>query len=466
LLGDDGRDREAGVRSNVARSCRGTSGFFSLALAALVALLPGCVGDFSDTPEGDWWLEEGDGGGEPEIEPPPELDDDEIAVEEEAIDESAFEVSTNPGYQATPGTTVGDIVTARGCSSAPTMPLNNQIAEQMNCIEDGFFERIDDIPNVALGAAAAPFMQAPAAAALRLAAAAKPSQTLSITNSWRSVAQQYVLYSWQGSCGISIAARPGGSNHESGLAIDVPLDTTTTFRSSLRSNGFRWYCDARNGGSSSGCGDRPHHDYTGGGVDLRSRSVLAFQQLWNHDNPDDRIAEDGVYGPATASRIRQAPVGGFAAGTTCAEEPEETCGNGTCAGGEECASCPDDCGACPPTCGDGRCEGAETCGACPGDCGACPPTCGDGTCDPGESCETCAGDCGACSTTCDVEGHGGTGENGDPCTEEPETWRCVTSEHWGDTISQVCRDGEWVTYQLGPRDCDACCGDYSIACRP
>ena len=41
-------------------------------------------------------------------------------------------------------------------------------------------------------------------------------------------------------------------------------------------------------------------------------------------------------------------------------------------------------------CGDGTCDPDEDCAFCPDDCGAC--VCGDTTCSPGE-CATCAGDC-------------------------------------------------------------------------
>jgi hypothetical protein len=454
------------VRGNIARSIRRIG--HSVGLTALMALA-GCLGTMGESPEVE------DEGVEGEVEPPEGeegepyvMGEDELPLEEESIDESVFEQGVAEWYQTSTTTTVGDLVSAHGCSTGPTMPLNAQIAEQMNCIEGGYFARIDDIANVDLGAGATPFLQAPAAAALRRAAETRPSSTLSISSSWRSVVQQYVLYSWRGSCGISAAAAPGGSNHESGLAIDVPLDTTTTFRTALKTNRFRWYCDATNGGRSSGCGDRPHHDYIGGGTDLRSRSVLAFQQLWNRAHPEDRIAEDGAYGPATAARIRRAPVGGFATGTTCEPEPTDFCGNGTCGDAESCESCPDDCGACLPVCADGVCEADETCSSCPADCGDCPTVCGNGSCETGETCEACPGDCGACPEPagCDVDGHGGVGENGDPCAEAPETWRCVTSERWDDTISQVCRGGRWVTFELHPRDCAACCGEYSIACRP
>ena len=103
----------------------------------------------------------------------------------------------------------------------------------------------------------------------------------------------------------------------------------------------------------------------------------------------------------------------------CVKE-EFTCANDVCEPeeGENCKSCPKDCGECPP-CGDGLCEEGEACDLCPADCGACQfgeccethdfPGCEDGTivecvCAIEEDCCTkswlnscvqLAGDCGA-----------------------------------------------------------------------
>jgi len=213
-------------------------------------------------------------------------------------------------------TSVGGLVSARTCTTATTSGLNLQIAQEIACMAPGRFESIADIPNVRLGAGANPFVQGSAARALRQAAAANPGSTFEVNSSWRSVVQQYVLKQWEGSCGISIAATPGRSRHEAGLSLDVTSSTTDRFKSALRSNGWTWYCDRTNGGRYSGCGDTPHWDYLNG-EDMRALGVKAFQRLWNRQNPNDRISEDGIYGNNTASRIRQAPLAGFAAGTSC-----------------------------------------------------------------------------------------------------------------------------------------------------
>lgn len=209
-------------------------------------------------------------------------------------------------------TTVNDLVASRACSTASTQGLNRQIAEELNCMSPGMFSSIQDIPNVRLGPGANPFLQNGAASALKAAASRNPNTTLHINSSWRSVVQQYVLKRWEGSCGIGVAARPGRSQHESGLA----LDTNGAMPNSLRAQSWSWYCDRTNRGRWNGCRDTPHWDYRNG-TDLRSAGVKAFQRLWNRANPNDKIAEDGAYGPQTEARLRRSPLAGFSTGTTC-----------------------------------------------------------------------------------------------------------------------------------------------------
>jgi hypothetical protein len=96
--------------------------------------------------------------------------------------------------------------------------------------------------------------------------------------------------------------------------------------------------------------------------------------------------------------------------TGCGPRGGATCGDGTCNGDENTATCPQDCAT--GTCGDGTCGAGENSTTCPVDCGA--STCNDGTFDPAvEECEggalngeTCAslgfngGGTLACSGTC------------------------------------------------------------------
>jgi hypothetical protein len=128
-----------------------------------------------------------------------------------------------------------------------------------------------------------------------------------VTSAFRTVVQQYLLYRWYqlGRCGITAAATPGNSNHESGRALDVSNynDWITVFGT------HGWAHDVP--------GDPVHFDHTAS-PDLRGADVLAFQRLWNKNAPDDPIAEDGDYGPATAERIARAPAEGFGIGASCA----------------------------------------------------------------------------------------------------------------------------------------------------
>jgi hypothetical protein len=166
--------------------------------------------------------------------------------------------------------------------------------------------RIDDVPNTTLGSAVFPFLQSPAAAALRNVAKTRTVK-LVINSALRTLPQQYLLYRWFQTrrCGIGLAASPGRSNHESGVAVDV--NDNAGWRTGFQGNGWRWL----------GSSDPVHYDYTAGGVSLTGLSVRAFQRLWNRNNPADRIAEDGAYGAATETRLARSPIGGFPIGPSC-----------------------------------------------------------------------------------------------------------------------------------------------------
>jgi hypothetical protein len=125
---------------------------------------------------------------------------------------------------------------------------------------------------------------------------------------------------------------------------------------------------------------------------------------------------------------------------TCPEDCGACCGNGVCGDDEDCASCPQDCGNC---CGNQACDNGETCTTCPGDCGDCPIECGDDSCDAGETCVTCPADCGACcgNNACD---------NGETCVTCPADCGACCGNN-------ACDNGE--TCVTCPADCGACCGN-------
>lgn len=196
---------------------------------------------------------------------------------------------------------------SQGCSTTMVKGLATQLVEEINCMKPGSMKRIDNVSGLALGSAVFPYLQSPAATAL-VAAQKVRGVTMSINSGLRTLPQQYLLYRWYQAkrCGIAKAARPGTSNHESGIAVDI--NDNASWRSAMSSKNYRWL----------GAGDPVHFDYVGGGtINMKGLSVQAFQRLWNRNHPTDKIAEDGVYGPATESRLSRSPVGGFAVGATC-----------------------------------------------------------------------------------------------------------------------------------------------------
>jgi MYXO-CTERM domain-containing protein len=67
--------------------------------------------------------------------------------------------------------------------------------------------------------------------------------------------------------------------------------------------------------------------------------VLTFQVVWNLNHPDDRIDEDGLYGPMTASRVAASPAGGFGRDAcTCDAGCDGTTIVGTNCSRTDCAS--------------------------------------------------------------------------------------------------------------------------------
>src|SRR4029078_11388615 len=164
--------------------------------------------------------------------------------------------------------------------------------------------------NISIGSSVYPYLEQKAHDGL--VAATKSCGTISINSAFRTLAQQYLLYRWyqNGQCGISLAAVPGNSNHETG--ISVALVNYSSVITTMANHGFT---------HSYPSSDPVHFDYTGGGtIDLRAESVLAFQKLWNVNNPGDKIPEDGDYGPQTAARVAKSPADGFAKGSTCAPQ--------------------------------------------------------------------------------------------------------------------------------------------------
>jgi hypothetical protein len=194
------------------------------------------------------------------------------------------------------------------CSTSSVKGLSKQIIAEARCINANAYAKLPARKNLHLGSAVFPYLEKPARDRLVSALDAHPSKHLHIESMLRTVAQQYLLYRWDLSnrCGIPIAATPGNSNHETGLAFDT--SDYGSWKSILQSKGFRWY----------GTADDYHFDYVGSGAsDHRGLDVKAFQRLWNRNHPNDKITVDGDWGPQTEARMKKAPANGFAKGAIC-----------------------------------------------------------------------------------------------------------------------------------------------------
>lgn len=212
-----------------------------------------------------------------------------------------------PVGEAVLAATVAEAAT-NGCSTSSVKGLSLQIIAQGACIAPGSFVEVPAGGGLTFTEPVLPYIQQPAKDALLAALADKPGTAMQVNSMLRTVAQQYLLYTWyqQGKCGIGLAATPGNSNHETGLALDI--QQYDAWKSTLTAHGFAWY----------GNDDPVHFDYVGpGAVNYKGTDVRAFQMLWNKNHPGDPIAEDGLYGPQTEARLKQSPAEGFAIGADC-----------------------------------------------------------------------------------------------------------------------------------------------------
>ena len=270
---------------------------------------------------------------------------------------------------------VASYASGSSCSTTVVRGLTEQLVAEINCMHPDTLRPIASIPSVDLttAAGAAPYLTSDAANALRRAAG-RGRGTIRVTSALRTLPQQYLLYRWKqrGRCGIRAAARPGTSNHESALAIDV--SNYSSWRSLLESEGFGWL----------GSRDPVHFDYRGGSIG--NLSIRAFQRLWNRNHPSDRIPEDGVYGAQTESRLARSPGEGF---------PIGACGSGSGPGSGG---------------GDAGVPGAEL------------------GCERGMACSDCnaiARNCGFCAST----GACMAGDGDGPWTGSCGDWQWITPSH-------------------------------------
>jgi N-acetylmuramoyl-L-alanine amidase len=183
-----------------------------------------------------------------------------------------------------------------GSSTSIANGLSQQLIYQLQLMLPDVFVSFDDL-NVDLLDAAFPYVQAAAKQGLQQAVQDRGTKML-VNSCYRTIAQQMLLYNDRFSNPNPVAP-PGASNHQTGLAIDIE-------------DPRGWEPFLMRYGWNPLPGDPPHFDYQGSSTtDIRSNSILAFQKLWNKNNPSDKIGEDGAFGPQTEAALNQTPAQGF-----------------------------------------------------------------------------------------------------------------------------------------------------------
>jgi hypothetical protein len=190
----------------------------------------------------------------------------------------------------------------KNCDTSGLIGLAKQIAEKL-LADQPPGEVVNVSANVTIaGSSTLPYLQKNAANAL-IAAINEKGEKPRLVHAVRVLPQQYAVFYWfthGKKCGVKLAASPGSSPHERAVAIDI--NDHADWIAVLKKHNWKWRGDD----------DPPHFNYIGGSdPDFDRDGIRAFQKLWNEHNPDDKIAEDGSYGPKTQKRLEASPIEGF-----------------------------------------------------------------------------------------------------------------------------------------------------------
>lgn len=187
-----------------------------------------------------------------------------------------------------------------GCCTGQAQGLSTQVLARL--LDKGLLVRIDHPLIHCKGKQNNPYLQPAAYADLVLAVEFR-DRPLVINSCLRTVMQQYMLYQQKlrGLCGIKAASRPGQSNHQSGLSIDI--EDAAGWKSCLKR--FNWHY--------LGDYDPMHFDHKSMQAKQLGRlQILEFQKLWNENcETGEQLNEDGVWGAKSAIAVANSPCEGF-----------------------------------------------------------------------------------------------------------------------------------------------------------
>jgi hypothetical protein len=170
--------------------------------------------------------------------------------------------------------------------------LSRQLVDAINCLRpgtlvdiplDAFIEMLEaDRPNLIDGRAVADLR----------AAAREGNRPMVIRWAYRDVGLQQLFWLQNEYQGCAIAARPGSSNHQNGLAVD--LNDWAYWEPIMRRHGWENNLD----------NDRVHFDYQRApDIGLAPLSLYAFQELWNLNVPEAPLALNGTLDAETDAAL-------------------------------------------------------------------------------------------------------------------------------------------------------------------
>ncbi|NJR31619.1 MAG: peptidoglycan-binding protein, partial [Chamaesiphon sp. CSU_1_12] len=186
------------------------------------------------------------------------------------------------------------LMDCRSCSTNLLNALDKQLIAEMLDLAPGALVNISKIPGLVLADSAAHPYLVPAAAKALGKAIASGGIDMTANSIYRTIAQQMLLFQNKGRCGI-VAAPPGDSNHNGGLAIDI--EDPYWWQIFLEVAGWK----------KLGDWDRMHFDFPA--ANIRALSIRALQRLCSKNGI--RLAVDGRLGDRSMAALRQSPIEGF-----------------------------------------------------------------------------------------------------------------------------------------------------------
>lgn len=188
------------------------------------------------------------------------------------------------------------------CDTPPELVdgLSAQLVDAINCLRPGTLSDIPIGADIGLLRAGRPAYVDARGLDDLIAAADDGDRQMIVRWSYRDVALQHLFWLQDDFRGCAVAAPAGLSNHQNGLAVDL--------------NDWQYWQPimARHGWANQLPNDRVHFDYQrADDVGLGALSLLAFQALWNKNNPDAEIPTSSELDGETYDALSAAPIEGF-----------------------------------------------------------------------------------------------------------------------------------------------------------